>query len=451
MVPTGPGRPAARRYLLWFLYYGGLLAFELVFLHSHLIGRLYGDEWRYTFYAKNLLDGYYSPPGVVFIWNGPGYPLFLTPILALGLPWSLARYLNAVLLVGAVAYFRNSVRLFASPRWAAIAGLLLGLYPPLVFHLRLLYSETLAAFLVTAFAYHYLLAIRRASNRHLVIAGAFLGALALTKIVFGTALLVWGTVALVAFAVTRSRALGRTAVVAGLAFALCTPYLAYTYHVTGRPLYWGSAMGMSLYFMSSPYPGESGDWYHQGHARKVGALKRNHLAVLERIGRFKEVPKGSPVGELHHLCTDDADEEFRRIAMENIREHPGKYLTNWIANVSRLFFDTPFSYSVWPHNPIVFAVNAPILLLLLWAVVSALRDRRRIDADMLMVLLLGLVALGGISLISAVGRYSAPVMPLLGLWILSVLVRRADGGAATASDRASAPQAPDAAQEAAKT
>ena len=449
MAPTGPGRHTVRRSLIWLLYYGGLLAFGLVFLHQQLLGRIYGDEWRYTLYARNLLDGHYSPPGVVFIWNGPGYPLFLAPLEALGLPWSIGRYLNAVLLVGAVAYFRNTVRLFAGARWAALAGLLLGLFPPLLWHLHLLYSETLTAFLITGFAYHYLQAVWRAGNRHLVVAGVFLGALALTKIVFGTALLVWGALALGGFAITRSRALGRTAVVAALAFALCTPYLAYTYQLTGRTLYWGSAMGMSLYFMSSPHPGELGDWYHQGHVRKVSALRRNHMAVLERIGRFAEVPKDSPIGELHYLCTDEADAAFRQIALDNIRAHPGKYFKNWLANLSRMFFDTPFSYeNVWPHRPDVFAVNGLVLLLFLWSLVAAIRDRRRLDAGMLMVLLLGLIALGGNSLISTVGRYSAPVMPLLGLWTFFVLVGRGRPGAATArAPDLADPRRPDATDE----
>jgi 4-amino-4-deoxy-L-arabinose transferase-like glycosyltransferase len=437
MVATGPGRLSVRRALAWLLYYGGLLAFALLFIRWQLIGRVYGDEWRYTFYAQNLLDGHYSPPGVVFIWNGPGYPLFLAPFRALELSWSIARYANAFLLVGAVAYFRHTLRPLAGARWAAIAGLLLGVFPPLLWHLRLLYSETLAAFLVTAFAYHYLQALRRDDRRHLVAAGLLLGALALTKIVFGTALLVWGGLAVAGFAITRARALRRTAVVAAIALGLCAPYLAYTHHLTGRPLYWGSAMGMSLYFMSSPHPGESGDWYHQGHARKVRELRQNHLAVLERIGRFDEVPKDSPIGELHYLCTDEADEEFRRLAMQNIRAHPGKYFENWLANVSRLFFDTPFSYPVWPHQPRVFAVNAVVLLLLAWSVIAALRDRRRVDAGALMLLVLGVIALGGISLISAVGRYSAPVMPLLGLWIVAVLA----GRARAADERAAAPDA----------
>ncbi len=436
----GLNATSLRRWALWLLYYGGLLAVYLVYIHERMRGGLYGDEWRYTLYTKNLVQGYYSPPEAVFIWNGPGYPLFLTPVAALELPWSVGRYLNALLMVGAVAFFRHTVGLFARPRLAVGAGLALGLYPPLFWHTSLLYSESLTAFLMVGFAYQYLRACWHGHRRHVIGAALFAGALALTKVVFGPALLVWGLLAVVGWLVRRRAPVWRrSAVIAGLALALCVPYLSYTYSLTGRIFYWGSAMGMSLYYMSSPHKGELGDWYHQGQARKVPGLKRNHLPVLERIGRFKEVPRGSSLGELHYLCSPEADSEFRRLAFENIRAHPGKYFTNWLANVSRLFVEAPFSYSIWPRKPSVYLVNGLLLLLFLIASIMAIRDRRRADAGVFMLLLLGAIALGGNSLISAVARYSAPVMPLVALWTLYVFTggraRRelagADSGPAT--------------------
>ena len=41
-----------------------------------------GDEQRYIDYANNLWNGFYSPdfPNI-FIWNGPGYPIFLMPFI----------------------------------------------------------------------------------------------------------------------------------------------------------------------------------------------------------------------------------------------------------------------------------------------------------------------------------------------------------------------------------
>ncbi len=444
LLVTSPDIPPRRRLLLWFLYYGGLLVIHLLYIHGWMRGGLYGDEWRYTYYANNLIQGYYSPPEAIFIWNGPGYPFFLVPIAAFEIPWPVGRYLNALLLVGAVAYFRHTVALFARPRWAALAGLALGLYPPLVWHLSLLYSEALATLLLTGFAYHFLRAIWQGRTRHLLAAGLFVGALALTKVVFGPALLVWGLLGGIGVLVRHeSPVWKRSVAVAVLGLALCVPYLTYNYQVTGRVFYWGSAMGMSLYFMSSPHPGELGDWYNPRQVRKVPALEKNHLETLERIGRFKEVPEDSSLGELHFLCTDDADQAFRELAFQNIRAYPWKYFENWLANVSRLFFEAPFSYSIWPRKPSIYVINVLLLLLFLLSTIIALRDRRRIDAAVLMTLSLGIVALGGNSLISAVARYSAPVMPLLGLWCIFIL----SGGRASRD----APASPSTGREAASS
>jgi hypothetical protein len=419
------GRPTA----------GLLVALALAYLAivASRAGELQGDEWRYVFYAENLLQGYYSPPETTFVWNGPGYPLFLAPFAALDLPWAAARYANVALMLGAVAYCRALVASFA-PRWALASAAALGLYPPLLFFLHQLYSETLAAFLLLAFAFHLRLAVTRPSTVHTVAAGCLLGALALTKILFGPVMLVWGGLLLVGVAVARSSRLVRAAVMVAIALALCAPYLAYTRALTGRAMYWGSASGMSLYFMSSPHPGESGDWYHHDQVRRRPRLRAHHLATLERIGRFDEVPEGAPLGEMHFLCTDEADAEFKRLAVENIRAHPAKYAANWAANVSRLFFDVPFSYGFWPRDPLVFAANGPILALFVGALVLAWRRRIRPDLGLSLALVLVGGALAGNSLLSAVGRYSAPVMPVLALWAVSVLAA-GSSGSTTISNR----------------
>src|SRR5213078_1120660 len=62
-----------------------------------------GDEWRYIYYANNLLHGYFSPPERVFLFNGPIYPMFLAPFLKIG--WlDGARYANAFFHAGTLAY-----------------------------------------------------------------------------------------------------------------------------------------------------------------------------------------------------------------------------------------------------------------------------------------------------------------------------------------------------------
>ena len=46
-----------------------------VYIGSH--PNLRTDENRYVAYAARLTEGYYSTPGRLNLWNGPGYPLVL--------------------------------------------------------------------------------------------------------------------------------------------------------------------------------------------------------------------------------------------------------------------------------------------------------------------------------------------------------------------------------------
>ena len=56
-----------------------------------------GDEIRYLRFAKNLIHGFYSPPAPdIDLTNGPGYPLLLSPFVAIGLPLVFMALLNAV-------------------------------------------------------------------------------------------------------------------------------------------------------------------------------------------------------------------------------------------------------------------------------------------------------------------------------------------------------------------
>ena len=59
---------------------------------------LSGDEGRYIMFSKNLLNGFYSPsfPNIN-LWNGPGYPIFITPFIALDIPISVIRLFNGFL------------------------------------------------------------------------------------------------------------------------------------------------------------------------------------------------------------------------------------------------------------------------------------------------------------------------------------------------------------------
>src|SRR5262249_14615569 len=158
-----------------------------------------------------------------------------------------------------------------SLRLSVAAVALLGLYPPLLDHVSLLYTEVLCFFLVCGWTYHALAAERAAW--HGVLAGVYLGVLCLTKVIFAYVLVVFGVLALALWAYEKRGVWRGFALQTGLAFLLCAPYLAYTHDLTGRWFYWSSAGPNSFYWLTSPYEEEVGDWYHDGWVDKNPLLR----------------------------------------------------------------------------------------------------------------------------------------------------------------------------------
>jgi 4-amino-4-deoxy-L-arabinose transferase-like glycosyltransferase len=235
-------------------------------------------EPRYAMFANNLSHGYYSPrddiepeyPEVrlfqvsvlnredIYLWSGPGYPIVLLPFVLLRMPWLLARLLNAFFLFGAVLYFYRTLRFYMSERPSLYFSFLLGVYPPFFARLHLLLTETLTVFLICGFMFHFckLSQNKKGSWTHLLMAGFFLGYLALTKILFGYVIITSLTVSLLLYAWKRTDRFKRAVWVCCFALLTCLPYLFYTYSLTGKVFYWANSGGMSLYWMSTPYEGE---------------------------------------------------------------------------------------------------------------------------------------------------------------------------------------------------
>lgn len=74
-------------FLLLFMIYVSLF-------HTDLME---GDEGGYIELAKNLLNGFYSPPPPdINLWWGPGYPILLMPFVFLKLPLICITLLNTI-------------------------------------------------------------------------------------------------------------------------------------------------------------------------------------------------------------------------------------------------------------------------------------------------------------------------------------------------------------------
>jgi len=379
-----------------------------------------GDEGGYVAYAMRLahasrsvdLRQWWGTQDPRYWW-GPGYPLVLAPFALFGGPWLAAKLLNAFFLIGALAYVGAVVRRYTTgATWLAVT-LCLGLYPTFLRALPALNPECVMVLLVWGFVFHFcaLFQGNRRSHLDLFAASMYLAYLALTQIFFGYViaailgfLLVWRICQRTYFVRT---ALG----VFMLALLWCVPYLFYMHSVTGKVFYWGTSGGSTLYWISSPYPSEYGSWFSSNEVRD-----RSQLA-----------PHRQFFASLEGLTDVERDTAFERAAVRNIENHPKEYARNWAANVGRLLFSYPFSFSAQSLATYLYLVpNMFIVVLFLVSLVSLVPAVLRPQAmpfELWFLLAFALLAFCGSTLISGYDRHFRPLVEILCVWVALVSAR----------------------------
>jgi 4-amino-4-deoxy-L-arabinose transferase-like glycosyltransferase len=375
------------------------------------------DEASYVVLAERLVDGFYvtgdddailnADPASPDLWFGPGLPALLAPLVAVEAPTWALRLTSVFVLFAAVLLMYVLARARWGQRVALVAAYALGLYFPFLGLLSNLHSEVLAVLFVVIGMLGLARFLERGGVVWLAVGAGGLAGLALTRVAYGWVL----TLALLVLAVSwlvlgRSRSTGRAAAVLALALALCLPWLAYTYSKTERLFVWGNSGSLSLYWMASPHDGDLGDW-HQAHLVFTDPDLRPHREFFE---------------SLRGLDLAEQNVEIEREALANIRDHPGAYAENVVANVSRMLFNSPYSRTQQQTNDVFYAV--PNALLLGAAVFSALvlvPRRRRLPPEAGVFALLAATAFGLHALVSAYPRMLAPVIPLL-VWLTVLAV-----------------------------
>lgn len=405
---------AAQRPLPVFSAVAVAFACAICAAHFLVLGdRLYLDENLYFQYARNLSQGFYSPPGRVSLWMGPGWPLLLVPTLGTGYPLLAGRLLNALLIPGAGFAMFHVLRRWADAPAAMGAALAFTFYPPILRNAAYASSEG-PAILFLSLVVLVVVSMRegdRALGPKTALMGALLAALALTKVFFGYVLLSCIAVYLVAWALRRDAASLRLLAGTALGLLLCAPYLFYSYGLTGKVFYWGTSGGMSLYWMSSPRPGDLGDWHAVWEVDEKDEFA-SHRPFFERIKALDEV---------------EADALYKRQALQNIREHPASYLRNWFLNLGRLVFNYPYSYKPLTLRPLVYVIPNGLVLAFLAYVFLFLRPPPRAFAPGMVYLSLFLAgSLFGLSLLSMCARMYTMLAPVL--FALAVYSWRLGGG-----------------------
>ncbi len=377
------------------------------------------DEATYIAYARNLTHGGYAQPHTLnpsaFLWHGPGLPAFLAPLVALHVPLGMTRVLaGPVLLFAALCAFDALARLYVSKRAALVATYGLALYLPFLTVIGDIYVEPLATLCLTLAVFFMVRSFRGARRDHLW-AGVAFAVLALCRVEYGYVLLAALLLSCAWLLVRRSAAARHSTIAAALALVLCVPWLGYTYSLTSKPFYWGNSGGDSLYWMSAP--GNLGDW-HSG--TEVSTLPQ--LAAARPL--FTELARLKPVAQ---------DERLQHVALENVRHDPTHYLANVGRNVSRLLFNSPYSFGA-AHAPfsftrekngaVIYAVpNALLLGLLGTALVVGIRRRERLGREILPIAVLVALGFAVHVPLAAYARFVIPLVPATAWLVLATLSR----------------------------
>ena len=394
-----------------------LLLFYIVLILIFSNDTLFGDEIRHMRYATNISNGFYTHAENPEFANGPGYPLVITPFTLLNLPYICYKFLNAVFLILAVVYFFKTLSFIVNPKLALGLSYVLGLYPPVLKWMVFIYSECLALFLICGFLYYFLKTHAEGSKRlpNVIRSAIFVGFLALTKVIFGYVILAVLAVSLLLYLKWRARKLQSIILIFAGAFLFCVPYLIHTYTLTGKPMYWGTQGGKILYWRASPFPNEYGDWISEDVVLglrdddyfETATISKNHRDFFEELEPYTIVQR---------------DEMLKEKAVENMKKYPLKYLQNTGANVLRLFFNYPFSYTQQKITSYYYILpNGLMMLFLLSAVFISVRRPSLIPFEVRYIGLVALIYMGGLILLNGRVRHLIPAVPILLYFIIFVL------------------------------
>lgn len=398
---------------LLFLPFLFLYVFIIVFVHKNI---MQGDESRYYMYANNLIHGFYSPKGEVYLWNGPGYPIILMPFVALKLPLIFITLLNAVFQYLSVVLLYKTFIKYVSPAKALLFSLFWACYYISFKEMGLLYTESFTVFLVAAFQYFTVLVFKQAKRKYIIISGVLLGYIILTKVIFGYVVLTLLAINFIIFLFLRKDNLKKTCFILIIALLSNLPYLFYTYSLTGKLFYWANSGGSSLYWASSPFEGEYGDWNNDDFNTycnidtlipcNASIIAKNHENDFKIFRQYTGVEK---------------DMMFKKKAIENIKNHPAKYVKNYISNFGRMLFGIPQSFFYQRfQNLMRIPPNAVIFTFLLFSGTITILRFRRIRYEILFLVMLSFIYLAGSATLSSDQRQFYIVVPVILFWTANI-------------------------------
>lgn len=392
-----------------------------------------GDEGRYLSFAHNLLKGFYSPAAPnINLWNGPGYPIVLIPFIALHLPLICITIFNAFLNYFSIILLFKTLLRYVSLKKSIFFSLFWACYYISYGEVVMIYTEVLTSFLLTLLLFCLVKSfdIGNKSKKYSIFSGIIIGYVVLTRVIFGYVLLLMLTVFGLLWFFNKKRInYQRGLIILLISLVTVSPYLVYTYHLTGRVYYLGDSGGMSLYWMTSTAENELGEWHHERDVKQNvelnlkseidaggkmiygwnNSLYQNHAEDYKIIDQYVGVER---------------DDAYKKIALKNIRSYPVKYFKNIICNIERLFFNFPYSYTL-QHSTIKIAFSGMIVIGMIFSLFISLINFRKIIFPLRFIVFFVITYLMLTILVSTYPRMFTVIVPILLFWIAYVLERSA--------------------------
>ncbi len=382
-----------------------------------------GDESRYLWYAKNMIQGFYSlPKPNIVLMNGPGYPIILIPLILMKLPIISMTIINAIFFYCSIVFLYKTLQEIVSFKITIIFSFAWALYFIAYQNIPHIMTEPFTYLLISLLIYSIQKAFNPDNklmvNKYVIITGIILGYIVLTKMIFGYVLILMflgSGILLILYRYDRN--LRKVFIILSFAILTTSPYLIYTYHLTNRLFFWGTGSD-SLYWMSTPYEKEYGDWQanlninpiEYGNYNINGAdsiLKAHHKADFEIINRYTGL---------------EQDDAYRKFAIKNIKEHPFKFAENIMFNIGRLVFHYPYSYAIQlPKILIVFPLNGAIITFIIFSLIPTFINWRKLPFYLKFLLILTILYLGASAIVTAFVRMFTIIVPILFIWIAFII------------------------------
>jgi len=386
------------------LFFSPFLFIYITFFIEFNVSEFRGDEERYYQLAKNLLNGYYSSYAGDLP-NGPGYPIFIMPFIALDLSPFYIRFTNVLLHYFSILLLFSSIKKL-NIKLAYFISFFWGCYYIAIQDLPLMISETLTIFLISLFIY----SINCLNGKkYIILSGITLGYLALTKVIFTYVIIMLLIYTLTYYLLSKSSYYKNGVIISIIALFVISPYIIYTYNTTGKLFYLTNQGGSVLYWMSSPNENEYGDWNNETFtANCLNKSKNNCNAEYFRNSHetfFKRISNIDPI---------ERDTKLKDAAINNILNNPIKYANNWISNISRMLLATPNSYYFQNNNVIYrFIPNSIIFTILVCSIYISIINWKNIPFNIKFTALLPLFYLSLSSILSASPRHFYIIVPVI--------------------------------------